>query len=66
MKKRVLALSIRAMFRKSDRPTHQHCCPVDYLQPGTPIKVRFRGQGSSSDTLDFRVFLSHGNFPNGK
>lgn len=55
-----------------------HCRSVDYLPPGmkvaldnhvTPecaIKVRFRGAANSDDVMDFRLFLSPGNFPSGK
>ena len=53
-------------FQKDGYLPPRHRRTVDYLQPGTPIKVRFRGKASSEDTLDFRVFLSRGNFPNGK
>ena len=30
------------------------------------LKVRFRGAANSDDILDFTIFLSPGNFPNGK
>ena len=66
MKKRVLSLSIQAMFSRHYPSAYADCRPMDYLQPGALIKVRLRGKANSDDIQDFRVLLRPGNFPNGK
>ena len=68
MKKRVLAMSIQAMFggywTDSD---YGPCFRFNQRDTGgTKLKVRFRIPPNPEDSLDFTIFLSPENFPNGK
>lgn len=58
MKKRVLSLSIQAIFGGYwDEDSSCFRMP-DAAMESEPVKVRYRLPSQSEDTLDFRVFLS--------
>ncbi|WP_460481174.1 hypothetical protein [Comamonas humi] len=56
----MLSLSIAAGFGGYAAPAVHAPVAVPYVQPGTLLKVRFRGPANSDDLLDFSVFLGPG------